>query len=96
MDRPNDRSCGRALLADAPSAPLLWIIVVLTAFVPKLPAPSLQIVSDAVAGGGVVADAVVWGSALLLLVVVCAVAFVAPALRTIRLDVPRARALQVD
>ena len=85
MDRPNDRSCGRALLADAPSAPLLWIIVVLTAFV--------QIVSDAVAGGGVVADAVVWGSALLLLVVVCAVAFVAPALRTIRLDVPRARAL---
>jgi hypothetical protein len=34
------------------------------------------------------------GSVLPLLVAVCAVAFVAPALRTIKLDVPRA--LQVD
>ena len=51
-------------------------------------------VAEWAAAGVLSADAAVWGSVLLLLAAVCAVAFVAPALRTIRLDVPRA--LQVD
>ena len=46
------------------------------------------------AAGVLAADAAVWGGVLLLLVAVCAAAFVAPALRIVRLDAPRA--LQAD
>ena len=43
-----------------------------------------------IAAGIATADPVVWASVPLLLVVVCALAFVVPALRIVRLDVPRA------
>ena len=43
-----------------------------------------------IAAGIATSDPVVWASVPLLLVVVCAVAFVVPALRIVRLDVPRA------
>ncbi|MCY3842350.1 MAG: ABC transporter permease [Acidobacteria bacterium] len=51
-------------------------------------------VAARVAAGVLAADAAVWAGVLLLLLAVCAAAFVAPALRIVRLDV--SRALQVD
>ena len=51
-------------------------------------------VAARVAEGVLAADAAVWIGVLLLLMAVCAAAFVAPALRTVRLDV--SRALQVE
>ena len=47
-------------------------------------------VAARVAAGVLAADAVVWTGVLLLLVAVCAAAFVAPALRIVKLDVSRA------
>ena len=47
-------------------------------------------VAARVAAGVLAADAVVWAGVLLLLVAVCAAAFVAPALRIVKLDVSRA------